>query len=78
VPDVSASGLTDRLQVVVVIRLIMSKRGRVAYGEAIDVETQVARRFAGRGGMNAAVRSLLSDAAGQGNQRPHAAGTTQR
>jgi hypothetical protein len=57
VPDQEA--LADRRQLVVVLRLVTGTRGRLLYGEVIDVETGPTGRFIGWHGMTAAVRSWL-------------------
>jgi hypothetical protein len=61
VPDQSGS-LTGRREVVAVLRLVVSRRGSVLYGEVIDVETESHRTFRDWRGMRAAIREFVIDA----------------
>ena len=54
--------LTDRLPVVAVLRLVVTRRGRLLYGEAIDAETEQTKRFSGWRGMDPAIRTLVGRA----------------
>jgi hypothetical protein len=62
VSDRGSQALTDRRPLVAVLRLVVTGRGRVLYGEAIDAETEVGRRFNGWRGMTAAIRALVAEA----------------
>ena len=60
--DRCSQALTDRRPLVAVLRLVVTGRGRVLYGEAIDAETEVRRRFNGWRGMTVAIRALVAEA----------------
>lgn len=50
----------EPLQVVAVLRLLVTRRGRLLYGEAIEAETEVGRRFKGWAGLDAAVKGVIA------------------
>ena len=66
--------LTDRLPVVAVLRLVVTRRGRLLYGEAIDAETEQTKRFSGWRGMDPAVRTLVGRATARVSVSATAAG----
>ena len=64
-PPRRGQALIDRLLVVAVLRLVVTRRGRLLYGEAIDAETEQARRFSGWQGLDPAIRGLVDRATAQ-------------
>jgi hypothetical protein len=62
VPHRRDGSLTDRLPVVAVLRLVVTRGGRLLYGEAIDAETEQTKRFSGWRGMDPAIRTLVGTA----------------
>jgi hypothetical protein len=47
-------------EVVIVLRLVLSRPGRIHHGEVIDAETGVRRRFSGPERLDPAVRWVLA------------------
>jgi hypothetical protein len=66
VTDRSIGALTSQREIVAVLRLVVSGGGAVLYGEAIDAETELPRRFRDWIGMRAAIRELVTDALASG------------
>ena len=62
-PGHGRDALSERRLVVVVLRLMVSGRGQLGYGEAVDVETEQRRRFNGWSELEAALRLLIAAAA---------------
>ena len=64
--------LAERRYVSVVIRLVLDRRGSLVYGEAMEVETEVSRRFTAWRQLTASVRACLAGAADGEAGRPSA------
>jgi len=62
VSDQGAIALTDRREVVAVLRLIASATTGLVYGEAIDPDTEQRHRFSGWAGLEAAVEAVIEAA----------------
>jgi hypothetical protein len=60
VAELGPEALTERRQLVVILRLVAATTGRLLYGEVIDVEAGPTGRFVGWRGMTNAVRTWLS------------------
>ena len=60
-PEPGPDALADRRQLVVILRLVAARTGRLLYGEVIDVETGPTGRFVGWRGMTTAVRTWLTN-----------------
>ncbi len=51
--------LADTRNVVVILRLVLSRRGRITHGEVVDMDGQAIGRFTGWVGMTRALRAWL-------------------
>lgn len=60
-PEQGGDTRAEALQVVAVLRIVVTRRGRLLYGEAIDAETEVGRRFKGWAGLDAAVKGVIAN-----------------
>jgi hypothetical protein len=60
--DLAHPGLTDRREVVAVLRLIVSATGGLVFGEAIDPETERGHRFNGWHGLELALHDVIEEA----------------
>jgi hypothetical protein len=47
-------------QMIIVLRMVISRPGRIHHGEVIDAESGISRRFSGPDAMEPAIRSLLA------------------
>jgi len=70
VADRSMGTLASQREIVAILRIVVSGRGSVLYGEAIDAETEFHRRFRDWSGMRAAIRELVTDALAVGQDDP--------
>lgn len=58
--DQDPNKVTERQQVVVVLRLIVSPQGQLLYGEAFEAETERGQRFSGWRGLAQVLRILIA------------------
>jgi hypothetical protein len=52
--------LSDKRQLVVILRLVIASSGQLLYGEVVDVDAGPKGRFVGWPGLTAAVRARLT------------------
>ena len=59
-PEPGPEALSDKRQLVVILRLVIAPSGQLLYGEVVDVEAGPRGRFVGWAGLTPAVRAWLS------------------
>jgi hypothetical protein len=59
-PNLSGNARSELRQVSIVLRVVLSRPGRIHHGEVIDAESGVSRRFSGPEAMEPAIRALLA------------------
>jgi hypothetical protein len=64
------NGLTERRYATVVLRLVLDRRSRLLYGEALEAESNVSQRFVAWSALAGAVRACLAGSSEQGSSDP--------
>ena len=67
-PDLGPEVLSDKRQLVLILRLVTAPTGRLLHGEVIDVDGGPSEQFVGWRGVTPAVRAWLTRELGQGYQ----------